>query len=161
MLARPPAPIRMPLSFATLRRFWNLWPPYLFTGIRVLEVSPDGLGARVRLRLHWWNRNAFGTHFGGSLLAMVNPFWPLLVLNRLGRDYIVWDTRNEIEFVRALREDVYAVFRLDPSVVEEMRAAAEGGNRVLRWFPFEIASAAGEVAARGRIEVYVRRKRDR
>jgi acyl-coenzyme A thioesterase PaaI-like protein len=161
MLAPPSAPIRMPLSFATLRRFWNLWPPYLFTGIRVLEVSPDGLGARVRLRLHWWNRNAFGTHFGGSLLAMVNPFWPLLVLHRLGRDYIVWDTRNEIEFVRALREDVYAVFRLDPSVVEEMRAAAEGGNRVLRWFPFEIASAAGEVAARGRIEVYVRRKRDR
>ena len=151
----------MRLSFATLRRFWNLWPPYLFTGIRVLEVAPDGLYARVRLRLHWWNRNAFGTHFGGSLLAMVNPFWPLLVLHRIGRDHIVWDTRNEIEFVRAMRDDVFAEFRLDPAVVEEMRAAAAGGGRVLRWFPFEIANAAGEVAARGRIEVYVRRKRDR
>jgi len=151
----------MRLSFATLRRFWNLWPPYLFTGIRVLAVSPDGLHAKVRLRLHWWNRNAFGTHFGGSLLAMVNPFWPLLVLHRLGRDHIVWDTRNEIEFVRAMREDVFAEFRLDPDVVEDMRAAAVGGERVLRWFPFEVASAAGEVAARGRIEVYVRRKRGR
>ena len=149
----------MRLSFATLRRFWNLWPPYLFTGIRVLEVAPDGLSAKVRLRLHWWNRNAFGTHFGGSLLAMVNPFWPLLVLHRLGRDYIVWDTKNEIEFVRALREDVFAEFRLDPAIVEAMRAEAAGGARVLRWFPFEIASAAGEIAARGRIEVYVRRKR--
>lgn len=151
----------MRLSFETLRRYWNLWPPYLFTGIRVLEVAPDGLHARVRLRLHRWNRNAFGTHFGGSLLAMVNPFWPLLVLHRLGRDYIVWDTRNEIEFVRALREDVFAEFRLDPAEVEAMRAEAAAGARVLRWFPFEIASAAGEVAARGRIEVYVRRKRGR
>ena len=151
----------MRLSFATLRRLWNLWPPYLFTGIRVLHVAPDGLAARVRLRLHWWNRNAFGTHFGGSLLAMVNPFWPLLVLHRLGRDYIVWDTRNEIEFVRALREDVFAEFRLDQAAVDEMREAAADGAKVLRWFPFEIASAAGEVAARGRIEVYVRRKRGR
>ena len=151
----------MPLSFNTLRRYWNLWPPYLFTGIRVLEVAPDGLHARVRLRLHRWNRNAFGTHFGGSLLAMVNPFLPLLVLHRLWRDYIVWDTKNEIEFVRALREDVFAEFRLDPAEVEAMRVEAADGARVLRWFPFEIASAAGEVAARGRIEVYVRRKRGR
>ncbi|HSR65247.1 MAG TPA: DUF4442 domain-containing protein [Xanthomonadaceae bacterium] len=151
----------MPVSFAVLRRFWNLWPPYLFTGIRVLGIAPDGLHARVRLRLHRWNRNAFGTHFGGSLLAMVNPFWPLLVLHRLGGDYIVWDTKNEIEFVRAMREDVFAEFRLDPAAVEEMRAAAAGGGRVLRWFPFEIANAAGEIAARGRVEVYVRRKRDR
>ncbi|HET6434954.1 MAG TPA: DUF4442 domain-containing protein [Xanthomonadaceae bacterium] len=151
----------MRLSFANLRRFWNLWPPYLFTGIRVQEVSSDGLYAKVRLRLHFWNRNAFGTHFGGSLLAMVNPFWPLLVLHRIGGDYIVWDTKNEIEFVKAMREDVFAEFRLDPAVVEEMRAQAADGGKVLRWFPFEIASASGEVAARGRIEVYVRRKRGR
>jgi acyl-coenzyme A thioesterase PaaI-like protein len=149
------------MTFSTLRRLWNFWPPYLFTGIRVLAVSADGLHARVRLRRHFWNRNFFGTHFGGSLLAMVNPFWPLLVLHRLGPGYIVWDTRNEIEFVKAMREDVFAEFRLDPAVIEEIRAAAAGGERVLRWFPFEIASAAGEVAARGRIEVYVRRKRAR
>jgi acyl-coenzyme A thioesterase PaaI-like protein len=151
----------MPLSLNTLRRFWNLWPPYLFTGIRVLEISPDGLYAKVRLRLHFWNRNAFATHFGGSLLAMVNPFWPLLILHRLGDDFIVWDTKNEIEFVRAMREDVFAEFRLDPAVVEEMRAHAAGGDKVLRWFPYEITTAAGEVTARGRIEVYVRRKRGR
>lgn len=149
------------MTFDALRRLWNFWPPYLFTGIRVLAISKDGLYARVRLRRYFWNRNFFGTHFGGSLLAMVNPFWPLLVLHRLGRGYIVWDTRNEIEFVRALREDVFAEFRLDPAEVEAMRAEAAGGARVLRWFPFEIASAAGEVAARGRIEVYVRRKRGR
>ena len=151
----------MRLSVDAFRRFWNLWPPYVFSGIRVLAISPDGLSARVRLRLHWWNRNASNTHFGGSLLAMVNPFWPLLVRHRLGEDYIVWDTRNEIEFVRALREDVFAEFHLEPAVAEEMRAAASGGDKVLRWFPFEIASAGGEVAARGRIEVYVRRKRGR
>jgi acyl-coenzyme A thioesterase PaaI-like protein len=143
----------------TFARIWNLWPPYLFTGIRVLSISDDARYARVRLRRHWWNRNAFGTHFGGSLVAMVNPFWPLLVRENLGPSYVVWDTKNEIHFVKAMREDVFAEFRLDPSAVEEVRAAAATGEKVLRWFPFEIANAVGEIAARGRIEVYVRRKR--
>jgi hypothetical protein len=72
----------------------------------------------------------------------------------------VWDTKNEIDFVKAMRDDVFAEFHLDPSVVEEMRVAAANGEKVLRWFPFEIANALGEIAARGRIEVYVRRKRE-
>lgn len=149
------------MKFSTLRWIWNFWPPYLFTGIRVLDISDDGLHARVRLRLRPWNRNFFGTHFGGSLLAMVNPFWPLLMFNKLGPGYIVWDTKNEIEFVKAMREEVFAEFRLDPAAVDEIRTAAANGDRVLRWFPFEIANARGEVAAKGRIEVYVRRKRER
>lgn len=154
------ARITASMKLRTLRRIWNFWPPYLFTGIRVLTVAEDGRFARVRLRLHWFNRNFFGTHFGGSLLAMVNPFWPLMVLQNLGPGYIVWDTANEIEFVKAVREDVFADFRLDPAAVEEIRATAAGGDRVLRWFPFEIATAGGDVVARGRIQVYARRKRD-
>jgi acyl-coenzyme A thioesterase PaaI-like protein len=145
---------------STFARVFSLWPPYLFAGIRVLSISDDGRHARVRLRRHWWNRNAYGTHFGGSLLAMVNPFWPLMVRENLGPGYVVWDTKNEIDFVKAMRDDVFAEFRLEPSVVEEVRAAAANGDKVLRWFPFEIANAQGEIAARGRIEVYVRRKRE-
>ena len=144
---------------STFARVWSFWPPYLFAGIRVLSISEDARHARVRLRRHWWNRNAFGTHFGGSLVAMVNPFWPLMVRENLGPGYVVWDTRNEIDFVKAMRADVFAEFHLDPATVEELRAAAAGGAKVLRWFPFAIVDAHGAIAARGRIEVYVRRKR--
>ena len=53
----------------SLRRLLNIWPPFLFTGIRVLEIGEDWRSARVRLRMHAWNRNAVGSHFGGSLLS--------------------------------------------------------------------------------------------
>jgi hypothetical protein len=50
-----------------LRRAMNLWPPYLFTGVRVLHIADDWSEVRVALRLRRWNRNYVGTQFGGSL----------------------------------------------------------------------------------------------
>ncbi len=65
----------------------NLWPPFLFAGIHVTALSADYRHARVELRMRPWNRNYVGTHFGGSLFAMTDPFWMLLTMQNLGRDY--------------------------------------------------------------------------
>ncbi len=88
-------------SARAIRRILNLWPPFLFAGIRVLEISDDWRHARVVLKRHWYNRNFVGTHFGGSLFAMTDPFWMIMTLYRLGDGYIVWDKSAEIEFVEA------------------------------------------------------------
>lgn len=143
---------------AKLRWLMNVWLPFLFAGIRVLAISDDWRYAKVRLRRHLLNQNIFGVHFGGSLYAMVNPFWPLLVLGQLGKEYIVWDTAGEVQFIKAVRENVYAEFQLDPAVVEDIRTAAAGGDKVLRWFHTDIKTASGEVIATVRKQVYVRKK---
>ncbi|MGB0135309.1 DUF4442 domain-containing protein [Dokdonella sp.] len=137
----------------------NLWPPMLFSGIRVLEWSDDWRRARVRLRKHWYNGNYVGTHFGGSLFAMTDPFWMIMVMNCLGRDYIVWDKAGEIEFVAAGRDDVFAEFVVKESVLDELRAAAAGGEKVLRWFETDVRTASGDLIARVRKQLYVRLKR--
>lgn len=143
-----------------LRRLMNLWPPFLFTGIRVLDIGADWRSARVALRLHWYNRNYVGTQFGGSLFALTDPFWMILVMRCLGRDYIVWDKAGEIEFVAPGRSDVFAEFRVDDALLDEIRAAAAGGEKVLRWCETAVTAADGQVVARVRKQLYVRRKRD-
>ncbi|UJJ59040.1 DUF4442 domain-containing protein [Rhodanobacter denitrificans] len=140
------------------RRLLNLWPPYLFSGIRVQSISDDYAEARVALRLRPWNRNYVKSQFGGSLFAMADPFWMLLAMHQLGGDYYVWDKAGSIDFVAPGYEDVYAHFRLEPSVVDELRAAAAGGAKVLRWFETDIVTASGEVVARVRKQLYVRLK---
>ena len=45
----------------------NAYPPYAVAGIRIVEVAPDLTTITVQLGLHAWNRNFFGTQFGGSL----------------------------------------------------------------------------------------------
>lgn len=144
---------------ARLRRFMNLWPPFLFGGIRVETVSADWREARVRLKLRWYNRNYVGTHFGGNLFSMTDPFWMILILECLGRDYVVWDQSGSIDFLAPGREDVYAHFKVEESVLDELRAATANGEKYLRWFETEIRTASGELIARVRKQIYVRRKR--
>jgi acyl-coenzyme A thioesterase PaaI-like protein len=135
----------------------NLWPPFLFAGIRVVELSDDYRHAKVRMRLHWWNRNYVGTHFGGSLFAMTDPFWMLLVLHHLGREHLVWDRAGEIEFVKPGRGTVHAEFHLTDGQLDELRSQAARG-KALVWFGTDVVDSAGDVVARTRKQVYARRK---
>lgn len=149
------------MKAANLRRYMNVWPPFLFSGIRVTRISDDFRHARVELRQRWYNRNYVGTHFGGSLFAMADPFWMIMVMRRMGPGYMVWDQAGEILFTKPGRGTVVAEFELGDTVVDELRAAAEGGDKVLRWFETEIRDASGDVVARYRKQVYVRRKRSK
>jgi acyl-coenzyme A thioesterase PaaI-like protein len=143
---------------STFRRLVNLWPPFLCNSIRIQSLDDDYSEARVVLRLRPWNRNYVRTQFGGNLFAMVDPFWMLLAMHQLGSDYYVWDKAGTIDFVAPGREDVYAHFKLEPAVVDELRAAAAGGEKVLRWFETEVKTASGEVIAIVRKQIYVRLK---
>ena len=149
------------MKASTFRLGLNLWPPFLFTGIHVSRITPDYRHARVELRMRPWNRNYVGTHFGGSLFAMTDPFWMLLLMHQLGRDYYVWDKAAEIEFVKPGRGTVATAFDVDDTLLAQIRAATDGGAKYLHWFENAVTDASGEVVARVRKQVYVRRKPDR
>jgi acyl-coenzyme A thioesterase PaaI-like protein len=142
-----------------LRRVLNAWPPFLFAGIRVTHLGEDWRSARVELRLRWWNRNYVGTHFGGSLFAMTDPFWMLLVMQSLGREYVVWDRAGEIDFRKPGRGTVRAEFALEDAALHELRDATRDGDKALRWFEVPVIDAQGDVVALVRKQLYVRRKR--
>src|SRR5258706_10752793 len=126
----------------------NLWPPFRGAGIRVRSIAPDWSEVRVELREQLLNRNFVGTHFGGSLFSMTDPFYMIMLLQLLGDEYVVWDQASEIEYLKPGRGTVAAQFRLVPAEVEALREAARGGARVLRDFPVEIRDAGGDVVAR-------------
>lgn len=146
-------------SPTTLRHGMNAWPPFLFSGIRVQHLGADFRSVRVRLRPSPLTSNYVGTLFGGSLFAMTDPFWMLMVLRNLGPGYVVWDKAGEIEFVSPGRSSVTATFDLTEEVLDELRTAAEGGAKVLRWFTTDVVADDGTVVARVRKQLYVREKR--
>ena len=137
----------------------SLWAPNLFSGIRVKGFSKDWTRATVELHINLFTRNYVRTAFGGSMSAMTDPYFFMLVRHQLGRDYMVWDTRGEIEFLKPGRGVLTAHFEVPRAKVQELRERARGGVKVLEWFETEITDREGDVVARVRREVYVREKR--
>jgi acyl-coenzyme A thioesterase PaaI-like protein len=136
----------------------NFWPPFLFSGITVLEVAKDFRYAKVRLKKKMLTSNYVGTLFGGSLFAMTDPFYMVMVLKNLGKDYIVWDKRSEIEYVSPGKVTVYADFHLSDAVLEEIKDEVAANGKYLKWFEVDIKSADGTVVAIVKKQIYIRKK---
>jgi acyl-coenzyme A thioesterase PaaI-like protein len=148
-----------PLSPRLFRCLMNWWPPYRGAGIRVTAIAPDWRHVRAELRPGLRNRNYVGTHFGGSLYSLADPFYVLMLNHVLGPDYLIWDQAAEIEFVKPGRGVVAAEFHLDAQHTERLRREAADGSKLLPEYLVEIKDAGGELVARVRKRVYVRLKK--
>jgi len=145
-------------SHAGMRRMLNLWPPFFFSGISVREISKDFRHTKVRLKKKLLTTNYVGTLFGGSLFAMTDPFYMVMVMKNLGKEYIVWDKRSEIEYVSPGKSTVYAEFHLWDEELEEIRREVASSGKYLKWFEVEIKSGDGTVVAIVKKQIYVRKK---
>jgi acyl-coenzyme A thioesterase PaaI-like protein len=99
----------------------NFWPPFFFSGITVIEVAKDFRYAKVRLKKKMLTSNYVGTLFGGSLFAMTDPFYMVMVMKNLGSGYIVWDKKSEIDYVSPGKTTVYAEFNIWDTDLEEIK----------------------------------------
>jgi hypothetical protein len=144
-----------------LRRRISLYPPYLGAAVRVTHISDDFRNVEVEMPLRFYNRNYFGTHFGGSLYSMCDPFYVLMLANILGPDYIVWDKAAAIRFKRPGKGIMKASFNLTEEKIAEIRAAAETQPKVEPQFQVLVKDAEGNVVAEIDKLLYVKKKEKR
>ncbi len=145
------------------RRDWrlraiNFYPPFLGAGIRV-RASADRLTYDVRMKLRFYNRNYVGTHFGGSLYSMCDPFFLLILIPALGPGYVVWDKAATIRFKQPGMGTVRATFHVPEARIQEIRRAADGGEKVEPVFAAEVIGEDGKVVAEVEKVLHVRRRR--
>ncbi|MBO6850426.1 MAG: DUF4442 domain-containing protein [Marinobacter sp.] len=146
-------------SAGAMRRFLSTFAPYLGAGVKVTQLADDFSSATVEMRQHWYNTNYVGTHFGGSLYSMVDPMYMLLLMRRLGNDYIVWDKSASIDFIRPGKGTVTARFELTDERVAAIREATATGEKMLPEWDVDIVDASGACVARVYKVLYVRRKK--
>ena len=137
-------------------RWINIWPPLLGAGIRVRWRSDKAVDVEMKLRT--WNRNYVGTHYGGSLYSMTDPFYMLMLMENLGRDYIVWDKTASIRFRKPGRGKVRAEFRLTEGQLDEIRNKLMTQDKYEPTFLVEVRDEAGDVVAEVQKVLHVRRK---
>jgi len=141
-----------------LRRWINLWPPFLGAGIRVIRIAPDMKAIDVEMKLRWWNANYVGTHFGGSLFAITDAFYMLMLIAHLGDEYIVWDKAASIRYKKPGRGTVRAEFRLTDAQIADIRDKLKTQLKYEPVFPVNVVDEAGVVICEVERLLYIRRK---
>jgi hypothetical protein len=81
-----------------------------------------------------------------------------MILKNLGKDYIVWDKRSEIEYVSPGKSTVFAEFKVTEVELEEIRREVASQGKYLKWFEVDIKSADGTTVAIVKKQIYIRKK---
>lgn len=139
-----------------LEKLINLYPPMLGAGIRSRTI--DEWTVEVEMKLTAMNRNIVGVHFGGSLYAMCDPWFMLILMRQLGRDFIVWDKAAGIQFKKPGKGTVRARFHIPPERVEQIRADANAQGKIEPTFTVDVVDTDGQVIAQVEKLLYVRSK---
>ena len=114
----------------TFLRLWNFWPPFLFTGIKIVEFSKDLLRIKVKLKLRFWNANYHGTQYGGAMTAVTDPFYAMILIHGLGKEYVVWDKAATIRFLKPGKSDLTLDFIITPDEIEMIKATVENEGKI-------------------------------
>lgn len=157
-----------PAEFGVIRRWrWmenvfgfrttiNLFAPYRGAGVKVTAIASDFTSVDVELRARGSNRNYVGSHFGGSLYSMADPFYMFILIKNLGPDYIVWDKSASIDFVKPGYGTVKARFEISKERIEEIRAQVDAERKMDVHLDAEVKDSSGQIVAKIHKVVYVR-----
>lgn len=141
-----------------MRLFLNLYPPFLGAGIRIKRLQSDWKAIDVEMKLRFWNSNYVGTHFGGSLYSMTDPFYMLMLIENLGREYIVWDKSATIRFKKPGKGKMHAEFRLADAQLDEIRNTLKTDKKIEPTFLVEVRDETGDLVAQVEKVLHVRKK---
>lgn len=142
-----------------MRFILNVYPPYLGASIHVNRIAADWKTLDVSMKLRWYNQNAVGTHFGGSLYSMVDPHLMLMHMQILGKNYIVWDKAAQIEFLRPGKGKVTARFHITDMDLERIFDGLKTKKKVEPQYKIEVVDQSFEIVAKVTKILYVRRKK--
>ena len=150
--------MKRPISAGLARFLMNVAPCIRSSGGRVTALSRDFRRLQVRLKLTWLTRNLVGTIYGGSMYSAIDPFYMLMLMRILGREYVVWDKACTIRFKRPARETLFADFHIDDRMLTEVRETVErDGEGTFTW-PVALHASTGTVYAEFDKVLYVARK---
>jgi hypothetical protein len=141
-----------------LKLLINVYPPYWGTGISLKSISPDYREICVQMKMRWYNRNYVKTHFGGSLYAMTDPFFMVMLIHILGKEFTVWDKAAHIDFIKPSQGTVTARFLITEEQIKNIMRYTSDGQKYLPEFSVDIENEVGETVARVVKTLYIKKK---
>lgn len=126
---------------------FNFWPCIWCTGSKVEFIAGDFKELHVSLKLNIRTRNRVGTVFGGSIYSSVDPYFMLMLMEVLGKNYVVWDKGASMKFVRPITSQVKCRFLITDELEAEIRQKVAENGEYSFDLPIQYEDEAGQVYA--------------
>lgn len=136
----------------------NLWAPYIGAGVKIEYIKKDFKEIKVSMKLKFYNRNIMHTHFVGSLYSMIDPHIMLMLMELLGKDYIVWDKSATIDFIKPGKTKVQAIMSISEDSLTEIKEKTKNGRKYLPEFSIDITDENKNIVAKVKKVIYIKRK---
>jgi acyl-coenzyme A thioesterase PaaI-like protein len=129
------------MSFMTRRKLFSdarlleVYPPFLFMRVKVLEISDSWRTVRIRLPLNSFSRNPGGVMFGGYQASLADPI-AALACARVFPGYSVWTRALTIDFEHGGNSDLEMRFTLLPQQEDIIRRELATSGRATPTFEY-------------------------
>ncbi len=146
----------------TLKRLLNWWFPFLVNRIRIVEIADDFTTMKVKLIHSFWNRNPNKSVWGGSIASALDPFFPILLKQIILRNGIPTDFYSkavQVQFIKMVKSDISFDFQISTVEIEAAMKALNTKGKYDDWHEIEGIDSEGKVCVKGRVQVFLRKRK--
>ena len=134
-----------------LKTMLSLYPPFLFSRVRVKEVSQDFMHIKVCVKQSLLNNNLSVTIFGGTLFSAADPFFAFMYwqvfAHRYDRKVKVWLKSAEIKYKRPAIGNIYLEFNLSEAEIKQAKEDLDAKGKHNQNHEVLLKNAKGEICA--------------
>lgn len=133
------------------------WPVYHRLGPIFEFVSENFLKLKVRFPFNHKTKGYNGLHFGGAIYAFVDPLYVYSISENLGSEYLVLDTKAEIDFLKASNQDLIVETEVSYEDIKSIREECRIKKKTTRIYFLEVLDPSGQKIAIIKKTIYIRK----
>ena len=144
----------------SLKWLLRIYPPFLFQRIWVQRIYPDFQGVDVKIIKSIFNKNTNNTIFGGTIFSAVDPFYAILIDQRLQahgfKKTVAWLKSASIEYKKPGLTNLRFSIKITDEDFNECMDTLKNRGRIIKTFSVEIVNDQNEICAIAKNEIYIR-----
>ena len=88
----------------------------------------------------------------------VDPIYMIMLIKRLGKEYIVWDKEANIKFLKPGQSTLRSVFLIPDEEIEFIKQSLRSDRSIDRTYQVDLIDQDGNLCAQVAKTIYIRRK---
>ncbi len=135
----------------------ELYPPFLFMGLRIESVSKDYRKLVASVPTRWYGLNLHGSMFGGNMCSAADPL-PALMCARIFTGVDVWTKACAVEFNKPARGRIAMKIEITDADIAEIQKQLDEKGKAKHCFEFDFWDRGGISIAKIKNTVYLKKR---